>query len=787
MADEAAPAAAAAKKLLQPHADHCTSDGNTSPGGGSSFNNKCNSGDNSDAISETTSTTSSSQSLPDKDVMVNTLKAVFEYYLGRDRRLAESRLSCPRFQRMALDADLIGGFLTSAKVDLIYHKVCKSSSTMSYNQFLDAIVRLAVTKYPDRNRSEAVRHLYHVHLGTFSGPEQTVYSCLDLPSLELIAAVRPSLQKLYEGYFGSYIKDAQLKRGSTAVLATQLLGKLQTTFGKVLQDFDVTPTLAPKAIIYAAFRDVAALPREVPVRVRKAILGAGGAAGAAFKPGLLFSYVHFAACLALLAQRVFDDDGPIAVNRLLAWMDNSQGRRAFADAHPGQLSAAKLKLVPDVVPEECKTWRENLTASSEGAPEQESFTTASTRRNSRKGSVVESLEARRAIHQVFEHYAVLGDPLNRSSLNSMKFNRFLRDIGALSSDVAAGVTPAVTSAKFAPPVRRGSVTSCASSRMMTRRPSTSSIQNDTKKRLSFSVSEKSVASLGIAVFAAPVIDQVDADMLFLQSVRIAEAASSDEGFGKQPCSQKIKKMEVDDFTRALAGLAEKCYPDVAASDKGQALADFAEKVLLPLLGLLGGDVPPEDIATARSFECDEDEVNLIEKCKPGLQKIFKLYAAGRKGSKFYWGLDSASRMTTDFGIAPEISRNAMQRMCRCATPEGDMSYNEFTFTIVLIALRIYADMLGGTIDKVLALLRRMNAVADNAVLSTRLGLRNEHLFNLPRSEIEKESNRAGQQQSHESLLWSAVMQQEEEHVGESQSRRSSVNMSWDAVMGGEVF
>ncbi|CAE7805329.1 ireA, partial [Symbiodinium sp. CCMP2456] len=334
----------------------------------------------------------------------------------------------------------------------------------------------------------------------------------------------------------------------------------QNALAQCLSDFEVVPELVPKAAAFSVFREVAKtaiVPREVQMKVAPDEVG---------ESGRFFTYSHFACSLAVTAQRAFASAGASSLVRLMQWMDASKGRVLFSQNFPGTAPkgcAISLKVLPemDKLPEDVQrdlaavtlkqaTGQEPAQSRQEApAPGEEvgrprrSRSVTSLTREPRAAAAPLPEWARLEIQKTFGHYASLGDPLNRSTLTSQKFGRFLRDCGLLAIEADGPV-----SFDFAPEGRRASV----------RRPSKSGQESATglarsnsagalrrssfggrtgprgsiglgdgaassSRRASFAVSSAQAAQanvqLPLRVFPVPPLTQVEVDLIFVQATR----------------------------------------------------------------------------------------------------------------------------------------------------------------------------------------------------------------------------------------------------------------------------
>lgn len=93
------------------------------------------------------------------ETIESTLSEIFDFYATRPySRSSKSVLKSMKFQKMALDSDLVdeNGLLTSARIDLIFKKLCGNQPTMTFESFMNACVQIALVKYPGENKAHHV-------------------------------------------------------------------------------------------------------------------------------------------------------------------------------------------------------------------------------------------------------------------------------------------------------------------------------------------------------------------------------------------------------------------------------------------------------------------------------------------------------------------------------------------------------------------------------------------------------------------------------------------------------
>lgn len=706
-------------------------------------------------------------------VIQRVLAEIFDYYHGSSTSaVKEKSMKSMKFQKMVLDADIIDEQLTSAKVDLIFRKVCGNQPHMVLSQFLDAVVQCATIKYPQLSPTEAVSQLYEDHFSSFTNPTESPVDSLDEQVLMVAEAALPVLQALYTGYFSMECSQ-HFKHTSTSVSAQS-----QKSFVQLLTDFEVTPDLISKPVTFQVYREavkIRALPPEIEQRLPIAT------------PGVHFTFSHFVCAMILLARKVFPEElcpnDAARIARLFERMDASKGRIAYATKFPGNArgSVSAIRLLPEgsaFAPEGGRrrsslglgaapdgrraSVRRSVTASvGQGLPLDDAMADA-------EGDLEDAMKQRkvperlrRLIQQVFGYYAALGDPLNRTYISTLKFNRFLRDCGLLSSDAHGAV-----SFKFNPAPRgsltmkRGSVGGGGGGRPSMlrsgsdtelggrRRSSLTAVpevrRTSIRDAFTVSASRKSISgsagfetsdSLPLRVFLEPPLSQVDADILFVQVTKVAESAGerrpSTGGLGERrgsaTAAKNKKHMEMDAFEKALFAISDRCLQMgslgnlTVQDDDGKAFEAFCEKVLVPLSEQLL-EVQGQDVSEAAALMAQPDTVSLFERVQPGIERVFQHYAkpANEGGRAAYWSSESMVKFATDFELTSELSHLPLQKIFRdCVHVEycaghgrsGEMSLISFQLALVMLSQKIHASAMQGKLDKLVLLFHRMNTIS----------------------------------------------------------------------------
>eukprot|EP00397_Hematodinium_sp_SG-2012_P019887 GEMP01020460.1.p1 GENE.GEMP01020460.1~~GEMP01020460.1.p1 ORF type:complete len:640 (+),score=128.32 GEMP01020460.1:84-2003(+) len=580
-----------------------------------------------------------------------TLREIFDYY---GSTVSGTALKSAKFQKLALDADLVDDQLTSAKIDLIFKKVCGQVNPMHFPSFMDAVVLLATEKFPDLLPQQATLRLYDDHFSTFANPSLSVFDQLEDDFFLSFEPFRSQLHSLYIHYFQAEC-NPHFKQGKISLSQQSL-----KAFGSLLEEFEITPYLVSKATAFATFREVAKA-EAVPDRVLKYLTSSGSDSSN-------FTFAHFVCAMLRVARKLFPHlEDPAAFLQLLERMDAVNPGKAIFFVDLGQSKMSKRRSVR----------RSESTAESTSRPDsalKKRFPSGRSRL-----SIKEDIEQRlaqrrqssemsssshtgdgqmigaaptyqeRLVNQLFGYYAALGNPLNRTYLSTLKWNRFLRDAKLIPAETAT-------------------------------------TQEGPPKRLSMSPS---------CVFESPVsppLSQVDVDLIFLQ----AQGQSARH------------HMSARTFEIALHMIAEKVYGGrIDAFQKlcDDVLASLSER----LLELHGHDVAQCAIAMA-----EPDMVALFAQALDGLARLFGVYA--RNGiwtaecfAKFCNDFDITQELShmplqRIFSDCVHVEYSAGQGNLR------ELSLLSFQLALVLIATKVQKEDVP-TASKVSLLFQRLNAAA----------------------------------------------------------------------------
>lgn len=768
---------------------------------------------------------------------------IFSYYNGASgcasasmsyQALSEPLLTSMRFQRMALDAQIVDETLTTAKVDLIFHKVCGISPHMNRTQFLDAMVRMSAAKYPGLPNNEAVLQMFNDHLKSFSGMPSGAIGGLDDASLAIVAAARISLQILYEGYYAAELRPANQKSASASQSETQ------NAFVKMLTDFEVLPELLPKSHAFAVLREVARA-KDFQSSVREAILGQGLHCAL----GRNFTYVHFAVALILVARKCFGDEGVGPVLRLFEWMDSSKGRLSFASLHPGLLKhgTANFRIAPEKASAPPSAERRGSGLGRRGSnrtsPNAMVFSDQAVHSEAGDGRIpaagqvaavelssasagIDRSELRRLILQVFGHYAAIGDPLNRTNLSSLKFMRFLRDCGLVGSE--SRESGSTKDHEFSPAERMrssrslsvGSIRSTGSMRSAGSgagtsgrrgtvqanqgRPRNASFISQPRFSVSAAKPVGSDSGLPLRVFPVPIFTQVEADLIFVTASRkdsdsgrsgpagAVKRTSSVGALGRRGSGMAAKRqhhhLTPDLFIVALQDIALRCFPAMPE----EALETFGERILQPLSETLL-EVKGQDVSSAAAVMAEPDTAALLEQCQPGLEQIYAHYAIEHAGRKPQWTSEALCRFAEEFSLIDEVSQLPLQKIFRDCTHyeslagkgvAGEMSFSSFQLALLMISQKIYVGVQRSLppLDRVIHLFQRLNSIAAGSG-----GIGTPQTIGQPLTPLIPGLPSAENQHSASSTKSQASNQTSGYAITRTDRRRSSaIEMSWELMM-----
>mmetsp|Transcript_38075 Transcript_38075/g.91377 ORF Transcript_38075/g.91377 Transcript_38075/m.91377 type:complete len:677 (-) Transcript_38075:135-2165(-) len=630
---------------------------------------------------------------------------IFHYYAttAGSSLKAQKHMKSFKFQKMALDAEMIDDKLTSTRVDLVFKKVVGSSGKMGENEFRDAIVLLAQAKYGGEcGKATAVRYLYEDHLASFTNPHEDYFDSADSEWLLVAEASLIALHKLYVAYFSPEVSAHYSQRSAS------LESQSQRSFLQVLSDFEITPHLVPKPAAFSAFREAvkASVPAAVVTKLKTD------------QPGLHLTFPRFILALLLVSRRLFAESADADASkfaRFLHRMDGAKQRGIANDKPLGGLRLLPAELSEYIQRVEDKSVDRNEVAAGHPRPADSSRSTGS----GRDPRVTLSAERQKLVQQIFCYYASLGDPLNIAYISTLKFNRFLRDCGLLSAEAAGPVSFRIdrpqTGHTPKPVVVNGRGTrasvplsvSPSRSRSQTRKTPADGQENVDAN-----------ATLPLKIFQEPPLQQVDADLIFVQ-------ATTDNSRGGAPRSKR-HHMDLECFGRAVQQLAVRT---MGASTIQRSQDDFCDVVLVPLSRSLL-QVRGQDVSAAAVLLAEPEMVELFMQAAPGLEFTFDAYA--EKGSSGLKALTSAGfcKFCADFDITTEIAHLPLAKIFQdCVHVEfasgysssrTDMSFISFQLALVLVALK--AITFGSEIEKCVALLKRMNgSVGANRLQAGRQG------------------------------------------------------------------
>jgi hypothetical protein len=207
-----------------------------------------------------------------------------------------------------MDAELLRPGFGSANADLLFTRMSGVGNGLTFEQFLDAMVEVAVLKYTDASdAASAVLRLYLDTLTAFSPPQDPLaYVTATTASIELIHAYHPSLYIMYQVYFMGELND-KFARTLHDLECISLRG-----FISLLEDFEVRDRVLSKGDILRVYRTTLKSSMDVELDFPNF--------------GRFFTYHHVLSALLRVSQQVTSDDTTTPLlGQLFQRMDASRG------------------------------------------------------------------------------------------------------------------------------------------------------------------------------------------------------------------------------------------------------------------------------------------------------------------------------------------------------------------------------------------------------------------------------------------------------------------------------
>ncbi|KAF4674400.1 hypothetical protein FOL47_009309 [Perkinsus chesapeaki] len=574
-----------------------------------------------------------------KDIQ-RTLLGIFEYYSTPSSQPGERMVRASKLRRMCLDSGIVSDdqkSVTDVRVDLIFTRIHSAGDQavqgLNKRQFMDAVVALAEEKYQTGNSAASLARLYADHLSSFSpaddagteregaveaagGEEQTDGgpSCEVLTSRKrgadeevtrVLDACRPSLMRLYCGYFPMELHGEDPERDKSAAATHTLYGYSQKQLSQVFIDFELCPVILPKSQIFQVFRNV--MKDEKIAEAAERSIGLGGR---------YFTYTHFEAALLRTARALFVDldivtGAPTSAQtdaarliRLFDRMDQSRGRVRFASLPMiARASSQPLRLLPPDFDRTSLSFKSRPKSAVKMVSRALRSDTVVTDDCSDVSTNIELPEQEDdLVTSVFSYYVMLGNPLNRTQLGTAKFHRFLRDAGLMK--------PA------------GSET----------------LDTSTAREEHAKVSQLNSAA---------------ADLIFLRSTERAKDRSS---------AKHRHYLDRDGFQRALVRVGRAFYGhQVGGTTDAEVVRRITRERIKPLLQVLGSPCGADGELVHECLSDLQDSQSGLSKTlatlHPGIRAIFQRYA-GVEGMSLEGFMDFCK----DF----EISSNAREDITGCS-------------------------------------------------------------------------------------------------------------------------
>jgi len=691
----------------------------------------------------------------DIDSVSGLLEQIFLFYAQTTS--TSTILSLNRFQRMCLDADIIDQGqtstmdtgLTSAQVDLIFKSTVAQGSKgkssaglrfMTLQQFMDAVVLLATTKYRDQadNPRQAVVHLYQEHFLTFQMDPANV-SNEWLRALESFAL---PLFQVYKHYFPLELNPHY------KLTPAESRDNTHSSFAQIFTDYEIAPKLLDtKPIIFHALRTAYAEP--IPKRITEAIrLDKMG-----HFAGQHFTFHHFVVAIQSVANQL---------RRLEKKSDKQEDEEGDVPEKKTRFSAHAVESLEMML----VRMDENKRAQAPAVKLIGSDTAAAVQKMSLSDDRAELLslyeddrgrQVRRLIGQTYTFYVTLGEPLQQS-LSIRKFNRFLRDIGLVptkgsrkmmlgdynteyndpadrggDSEMMRHVQSLQPVPQFSvskTPIRQGGhdIDSPRMGQMLSNSPRKPQQLRKVPLDSGLTGSKLTMKVPGLPLRMDVKLTAVAADLVFYQAkhyenkknkARKLEKVTDQTRMNNELTKAQTRSLakaylDLDGFTRACELLSEKVYK-TRNQPLSENVVQFAEEVLMPLLQALGqSDLPNAPIRPAdwQDSPADSEAVNRVfGHVKLALERVYSTFVAnGEPG----WSLQTYTDFVEEFGLLRDLKMLTVHRIFYALAdmpekpPRLYLTFEPFARSLVYLAQwAVEGDY--QTHEKLLLLFHRMNA------------------------------------------------------------------------------
>jgi len=302
------------------------------------------------------------------------LREIFDYYGSTSNSLAIKYVKGGKFKKMAAEAGVFDeNKCLPRNIDILFTRLTKQTALgMTLDEFHDAILQMAVWKYPRVSPKEAVASFYEHYLLSFQNPKTAFDEMIEIDEdwLEYVKDHATELRGLYVYHFSEEINPHFQRPAASQQLESQ------KKFGEMLTLYGVIPEYLSKAIVYHIYRD--SLSKPLPpalAKIRHSVPDSGS----------VFTFWRWLVGLLRIARRLSpvlmvsgetDSDGQIFSAFL--------SRRTRGENLPPEFSKTEAPQKPPVS---------------------------------------------QMVHDIFVHYTKLSDPLNIKNLSSFKFGRILKEGG----------------------------------------------------------------------------------------------------------------------------------------------------------------------------------------------------------------------------------------------------------------------------------------------------------------------------------------------------------------------
>ena len=257
------------------------------------------------------------------------LKKIFEYYCQFGERMNISYIKSQKYYKLLSDCNIIDETLNKIRIELIFTKENKHKPQMSFETYLNSLIRVAEVKYEKTPPNQALQYLIKENIlplydkifesqnkesnaGNFESSllidaRNSMIICneeftFENDTEELLAIVAPILFDIYRVYFPFELSLAENENF--------ILENSQKFYFIFLRDFDLCPTLVSKSTSFQIFQTEINSHLEINETYMNMIQNLDFNAIKKFSTknflGQYFNFFKFLRCIVRIANLSFD-------------------------------------------------------------------------------------------------------------------------------------------------------------------------------------------------------------------------------------------------------------------------------------------------------------------------------------------------------------------------------------------------------------------------------------------------------------------------------------------------